>query len=230
MDRGLVAFGDVHLQWQSMRVILDHAREHGIDTALTLGDEGYTFGPSAPSDYELMWNELRTYRDEKAGRELICCIGDHTSYPAKDLLPHFVGAKESATRGKKAVVYQDGSVLAAHNGQWILDLHRGKIEGYGGLEPLVIFHGHSHSLGVLPDYRWLRDDELVYWLRAGEEQHSLEPGKVYWVNPGSQIQRVDDGRMAANFALYNPKERLVTLRTILYNDDDISPSRARHRR
>lgn len=79
-------------------------------------------------------------------------------------------------------------------------------------------------MGVLPEYKWLKDSELVNWLQHGEEQHALELGKVYWVNPGGQFMRADNGRMAANFAMYNPAEKLVTLRTVLYNERSISPS------
>lgn len=81
-------------------------------------------------------------------------------------------------------------------------------------------------MGVLPEYRWLKDNELVDWLKDVEEQHILEPGKIYWVNPGSQFMRTPDQRMAANFATYNPAERLLTLKTILYNERDIHPSPA----
>lgn len=98
MNKKIVVFGDVHLYWQSMRIILDYARENGIDTILTLGDEAHKIYPVASGkqeEYDMMWHELRTFRDEKEGRELICCIGDKTASVARDLLPHFVGMEIS---------------------------------------------------------------------------------------------------------------------------------------
>jgi hypothetical protein len=226
VDRKIVAFGDVHLYWQSTRVILDYAREQGIDTALTLGDEGPLMFPLVignQAEYDRVWHELRTYHNEQEGRKLICCIGDKTAIVAEDLLPHFVGSIKSS-KGTEALVYQNGNIFAAHNGRWILDNHKGEIERYSGSEPLVVFHGHSHSMGVLPEYRWLKLDEQVGWLENGEEQYRLEPGKVYWVNPGGQFMIADGGRRVANCATYNPAERLVVLKTILYDERDIHPS------
>jgi len=197
MNKKLVAFGDVHLHWQAMRLILDYAR---------------------------MWHELRVYRDEKPERKLILTLGDKTAGVASDMVKHFVGVDATSGKVTGSVIYQNGNVLAAHNGQWIRDEYEELIDGYCGLEPLVIFHGHSHSMGVFPEYKWLKDNELVDWLKQGEEQHLLELGKVYWVNPGGQFMRTNDGIMAANFAIYDPSERLVTLKTILYNERDVHPS------
>jgi hypothetical protein len=191
-----------------------------------LGDEAHKIYPviaGEQADYDRMYHELRTFRDEKPDREVICLIGDKTAGVAKDFISHYVGVDKSG-KIASSLVYRNGNVLAAHNGRWILDEYGKLINSYDGSEPLVIFHGHSHSMGVLPEYKWLVGNEFIYLIEKGEEQHELEPGKVYWVNPGCQFIRAEDGRMAANFAVYIPEDRLVTLKTILYNEDDIIPS------
>jgi len=229
MNQKLVVFGDVHLRWQAMKLILDYAREHEIDTALTLGDEGHKMYPletGRQEDYDRMWHELRVFRDEKPGRGLIMTIGEKTAAVAPDLRVHFVGFDETSKRIVGSMVYQSGNILAAHNGQLIQKEHGELIRRYSGLEPLVIFHGHSHSLGVLPEYKWLEEDEFVGWLENGEERYPLQLRTVYWVNPGSQFTRTSDGRMAANFATYDPPTRVVTLKTILYDERAVRPSPA----
>lgn len=227
IDKRMIVFGDVHLVWQAVKVILDYAREHSIDSVLTLGDEGHKMYPYETGDqidYDRLYHELRSFRDERSGRSLVCCIGDKTACAPRDMKPHFVGLSESG-KVTGSVVYQNGNILAAHMGEQILKEHKKRIESFSGLEPLVIFHGHSHSMGVLPQYVWLQHGQFVDYLKSGEEQHKLEPGKVYWVNPGAEFFSVDYDARAANFAIYDPASQLVILKTIVYDEEKISPSK-----
>lgn len=222
----ILSFGDLHLKWQAGRVILDEARQEGIQRVITLGDEAhkiYPFEAGDPMDYKRLWDELRAFRDEDPERVLTCIIGDKTAGVPPDLIRNFEVTDED---GKvKSLVYRDGNVLAVHDGGRIMNgEYRELVEGWDQYEPLVIFHAHSHSMGVLPEYKWLKDDEFVYWLDGEREEHQLEPRSVYWVNPGGNFMRDNNGIWTANFAVYDPQQQTVVLRTERYDDSDIEPT------
>ncbi|MBM3303525.1 MAG: hypothetical protein FJY76_00370 [Candidatus Aenigmarchaeota archaeon] len=214
MDSDMVAFGDLHLAWRAADIILDEARKSGIDIAFNLGDED-TFCGGPQSYYDRLYGAMREFRDEKPGRRLICLIGDKTGGVPSDLKRNYVGT-DSRGRIKGSLVFREGNVIAAHNGRWIIDELGDFIRDYPGGEPLVVFHGHSHSMGVLPEYRWLKDDEKVDFLPEGGREVRLEPGRVYWANPGAPCLYATDDSDAANFLVYSPSRRIITLRSILY--------------
>jgi len=227
MPEKLIAFGDVHLNWQAARVILDHARKEEVNKALTLGDEGYKiypFGTGEQEEYDKLYHEIRTFRNEKPKRILICIKGDKTVTVPPDLFVNFVGFDD---QGKNigSVIFHEDNIIAGHSGKWILEEHEELIKDYQGYEPLIVFHGHSHSMGVLPTYKWLQDDEKVHWLPNSEEVYNLEPRNVYWVNPGGNFMRGPDGTHYANFSIYDPEQQIVTLRTIVFDQNKISPSK-----
>lgn len=222
----IIAFGDIHLQWQSAQVILQHARLEGINNALTLGDEGAKFYPLESGeeiDYFRLYNELRLFRDENPRRVLISVLGDKTVWVPKDLFKHYV---DIAPSGKITgpSIYHHGNIIGAHHGQSLTDENKRLITDYDGYEPLVIFHGSSHSMGVLPKYKWLKDDEFVYWLKKGVEKYQLKPKKVYWVNPGGNFIRKDNNKFVANFAVYNPQNQEIILKSIPYDANTIASS------
>ena len=234
-----VVFGDVHLHWKAVKVILDHARGVGIEKALTLGDEANAVFPQKITDWEeiaRVWHELKAYRDEKNARELVCTLGDKTDALEPDIFRNFVGVDAYGRRPNRAraIIHErqteHENVLAGHRGEDILKAYGPYITYYREscdqrLPPLVIFHGHSHSMGVLSEYKFLHRHEFVDHV-AGEERYELENGKVYWVNPGAQFHEVRNGHrlMAANFAVYEPRGHVVTLKTLLYDPERIQPS------
>lgn len=227
MNEECIIFGDVHLNWKAVVLILDYARKNCIETVLTLGDEAhkkYPYLTGEQEDYDRIWHEFRVYKKENPNRKLILTVGDKTAGVAKDMFKYFIGVDAKTGKITGSTIYKEDNVIVGHDGQSIMDKYGPLIDQYDGLEPLVIFHGHSHSMGVLPEYKWLNDDEFVGWLKNGEEHHILKPGMVYWVNPGGQFLKTDDNKMAANFAKYNPKNHSVTLETIFYKEEEIHPS------
>ena len=149
-----IVFGDLHLDWRALEVILSEARKLGIDTALNLGDEGCFFG-GRDEDYDKLYNALRNFRDERPERELICMVGGETDLVPSDLFRNYVGV-DSRGRTGRCLVRKRGNVIAGHWGEKIFQRYKRLILNYNGLEPLIIFHGHSHSMGVLPEFKWLR--------------------------------------------------------------------------
>lgn len=221
----VLTFGDVHLHWKAAKIILDKARTEDIRRVITLGDEAhkiYPFEAGEPMDYKRLFDELRAFRDEDPERVLTCVIGDKTAGVPQDLFRNFAGVNDE---GKiESLVYSDGNIIAAHNGGYIEQEFGRFIESWDRYEPLVIFHGHSHSMGVLPQYAWLKQEELVHWLQSDEERYKLNPKSVYWVNPGGNFMQVEPGVWAANFAVYDPREQTVVLRTERYVAEGIEPT------
>jgi len=167
---------------------------------------------------------MRAFKNENPKRVLICVMGDKTVTAPADLFLNFVGFNEE---GKKvgSIIYYEDNIIAGHSGKWILEEHEELIKDYQGYKPLIIFHGHSHSMGVLPKYKWLEDDEKVHWLTDGEKIFNLEPRKVYWVNPGGNFMRGPGGTHLANFSIYDPEQQIVTLRTVTFDQNKISSSK-----
>lgn len=228
MAEVLIALGDLHLNWQAGKLIFDKARSEGINTALTLGDEAhkiYPFDIGDPEDYERLYDEMRQFRDELPERRLICVIGDKTAGVPKDLVRNFAGV--SAKGIIESLTWAEDNMIAGHNGEHILKEHKDRIQGYDSYEPLVIFHGHSHSMGVLPEYKWLKDSEKVDWLTEEKMEYKLEPRKVYWVNPGGNFFTNEQGLSFANFAVYDRTQQSVTLNTVVFDRAMINPTARR---
>jgi len=211
MKKRLIVFGDMHLDWRATKVILDEARTLGIDTALTLGDEDHFVGGSERA-YDALFGALRDYRDEKPERELICCVGDDTG-GVRYIIDNYVGVDPSSRELIGSPVFRRGNIIAAHDGGEILKKYGRTISNPRRRKPLVIFHGHSHSMGVLPEYRWLPENEIVHTIPEGERTVQLEEGKVYWVNPGGWAYSDWGEDRKANFAIYDPENQIVVLRT-----------------
>jgi len=219
----LIAFGDLHLHWQAAQLILGYARVQGINNALTLGDEGAKFYPlenGEEIDYLRLYHELRLFRDEGPKRVLTCVLGDKTVWVPPDLYINYVDVSE---KGKITgpSIYHHGNIVAVHHGEVLEKEYKAILDEYQGFEPLVIFHGSSHSMGVLPKYKWLADHEFVFWLKKGAKKYQLKHGKIYWVNPGGNFMMNDEGRMTANMAIYDPSNQEITLQTIPYDPQQI---------
>ncbi|MBL7169800.1 MAG: metallophosphoesterase family protein [Candidatus Aenigmarchaeota archaeon] len=217
MSDKIIVFGDIHLCYQALNVILEEADKLGIDFAINLGDEDSIFGTRRGDEHDLIFGRLRDYRDLRSERRLICVVGNETGGVKPYLLQNYVGVDE---RGRVIgdSIFREGNIIAAHHGTGILQRYGELIRGYNGPEPLVIFHGHSHSMGVLSEYKWLCSDEFVFHLEDGEQRHNLQCGKVYWVNPGRQIGFLRANIGAANFAIYDSQNSEILLRTILYDN------------
>lgn len=228
----IIVFGDLHQNWQAAKVTLDYARREDINTAINLGDEGPrgSWGTTRKDDLNQLFRELKLFRDESSRRRLVCVLGNDTYGIPKELFVNYAGVDPQTGEGI-STTYREDNILAGHAGEWILEDYKGLVENYDGDKPLVIFHGNSHSMGVLPEYRWIKEQDFVYWLEEGKQRFKLEPQKVYWVNPGSGIaivsQRPDGGHLVngvANFAIYNPTLQEVLLKSIRFDPDEIIPS------
>ncbi len=227
MKEKAIVIGDLHLNWQAAKVALDFAREQGINTAINLGDEAHLIYPVAagdPEDYRKLFDELRAFVQEIPNRRLICVVGDKTAGVPDDMCHYYAGTKDGRIIG--SIVFHEDNVIAAHNGQWILDEYSELIKEFNDSDKsLVIFHGHSHSMGVLPEYKWLNDNEFVIHVPEGEEEHKLEPGKAYWVNPGGNFVYNNEGQPVANLAVYDPSQKTILLKTIPFRREEVKPSK-----
>ncbi len=212
MKRKMIVFGDIHLDWEAVNIILDEARNLSIDNALNLGDEDSVFVLSEPWMYDKIYGAMRDFRDEKPERELICCLGDNTGGVKPYLFENYTGFD---SKGEKigSIVLKKENVIAAHRGEKILEEYKKFIKEYKGLEPLIIFHGHSHSMGVLPEFKWLEQNEFIHFIPEEKREFKLEPSKVYWINPGARSPDIVGRKSYANFAIYDPEKQLITLRT-----------------
>ena len=172
-----IIFGDVHLQSDSERVILDYARKYEINKLYTLGDEGhkiYPFASGTQEENDAVFDHIRDFLQEDNSRSLTAVLGDKTYYIPKDFVKHFQGVADNYER-EGSVIYRRENIIAGHIGSDILDEYESLIKNWNDEEnPLVIFHGHSHSMGVLDDYIWLKDNEFVFYLDE-DETHQLMP-------------------------------------------------------
>jgi len=222
MKTKIIAFGDVHLHWKSAKIIFNYARDIKANTVITLGDEAnkiFPFAIGKMEHYDYLYNEYIKFRNEE-NKQLICTAGDKTAGIPKELLHNFIGLNPKTGKIDNYVYFDnENKVLASHFGEYIKSEYEDLLKNYSGDKPLVIFHGHSHSMGILEKYKWLTDDEMRFYLENGEEKHNLEPGKIYWVNPGGNFERKNK-HLFANFAVYNISERIITLKSIPYEDEE----------
>ena len=223
-EHQVLAFGDLHLNWQAGRHIFNVARAQNINHVISLGDEAHKIYPFATGDeqhYELLFDELFRFADEDASRQLVCVAGDKTAGVPPELLPNFVGVSDDG-RMESSAIYRNGNIIAGHSGKWIVEEYGDFIEEYNGDEPLVIFHGHSHYIGVLPVYKWLDDHEKAHFIPEGEVRVTMEPGDVYWVNPGGNYFE-HEGLMLVNYAIYDRSEQTISLRSDRVEKFDVFP-------
>lgn len=226
MNERVLSFGDLHLNWQAAYEILKYARTERLQKVINLGDEGHKFYPlipGEPQDYNSLYGQLRSFRDEDPARVLVCLLGDKTGAIPSDLWLNYVGVDKTGEVSGK-IWYREENILAVHHGEWLIDDPEARelITGWDNYEPLVIFHGSSHSMGVDTSYRWLNSSELVKFLQGNrEERYVLEPKKVYWINPGGNFYYIDGATKVANLAVYDPSEQEILLKTIAYTNIQI---------
>lgn len=216
MAEKILIFGDLHANWRAGKVILDQARSQNINFVVTLGDEGpkfFSMELGAEAHVKSIFDQMIQYRDEHAGRRLVCLIGNDTPKPPGELMGNYVGATSGGELAGP-FIWKHNNMIAGHKGERILEDNEELIRQYHGNEPLVIFHAHSHSMGVLPEYRWLGGEEKVRWLKRGKSIRKLKPGRVYWVNPGGHTYTNDQGIPMANFAIYDREQHKISLRSI----------------
>ncbi|MBS3158516.1 hypothetical protein J4206_04480 [Candidatus Woesearchaeota archaeon] len=211
MNQKAIIFGDIHSQWRAAKIILDEARKSGIDLAVNLGDDIEHFGTD-DYDMTMLWETFRKFLRENPRRKLIGLFGEHNARLPVDILESYIGV-DSDGRPIGSLIYKEGNVIAGHNGGEILDQHGDTIHGHSGLEPLLVLHGHSECINILPEYRWLRGPDKVRFLEQ-DQMHKLEPGRVYWVSPGRARWQEEYSSNHVNFAVYDPKSLEVTLRTL----------------
>lgn len=216
----LIVLGDLHQTWQSAYIIFKEALESNIDVAVNLGDEAANpFDKYDNMDFQSIWILFRRFRDASSTRRLICVQGNNTAEVPKDLFVNYIGVNEQGQQIEPPIWHEE-NIIAGHKGELIVDLKEDFITGYVDKDPLVVFHGHSHSMGVLPEFKWLERDEMVHWITEGKRIYNLEAGKVYWVNPGANNLVTPDGLNAANFAIYDRTQQMITLRSIFYDKRD----------
>jgi hypothetical protein len=110
-------------------------------------------------------------------------------------------------------IFKEDNILAAHKGMDIEKVYGSLIKSYHGTEPLVIFQGHIHSINVLREYKWLSYDDKVHFIKVGVKHFYLDPGTAYWISPGRACY-IGSRTETINFAIYDPKERLVILKSV----------------
>lgn len=212
----MIVFGCLHSKPDALETILKHAEENNINVALNLGDESHLYG----IDWELknIYTLLRDWRDASPERRLICVAGWATRSVTPKLRKDYIGMnKKGEVTGKS--IFKEDNILAAHEGKDILAEHGDFIRNYSGPEPLMIFHGHLHSMNVCREYRRLDDNEKVRFIKEGEKHWELRDRTVYWVSPRKASWPGNDeygygSTEEINFALYYPKDRKLTLKSV----------------
>lgn len=221
LTKPVLVFSDIHSQESALEVILNHARVEGIQTVMSLGDE---HSPFLSSDIDSLiqirelYNRLARWKNEDKNRRLICLPGDTTYDVPEGLWGNYNGHIREGDIFVRSI-YREGNIIASHWGERIYEKHKEFIKNYDGRIPLVIFHGHSHSIGVLQEFKWLRDEEIVDHIEEGERVIKLERGKVYWANPGSVgcfEDPIKGSGSSANFLVYDPINWTITLKSIPY--------------
>jgi hypothetical protein len=216
MDSDMIVFGDLHSKPDALETILGHAEQNNISVALNLGDENHLYGDEC--ELEKVYELLRNWRDASSRRRLICVASDRTDDVISTLCRNYVGMnKRGEIKGKS--IFKEGNILAAHEGKDILEEYGDFIKNYHAREPLMIFHGHLHSMNVCGEYRWLNDNEKIRFIKEGEKHWKLRNRTVYWVSPGKAGWPGNDeygygSTEVANFALYHPKDKKLTLKSV----------------
>ncbi len=213
MNQKAIIFGDIHAEWKAVEIILNEARRLGIDIAVNLGDDRAHFGDD---DYEtyMLWETFRRFLNEKEGRRLIAVFGEHNARPPIDIASSYVGAGSERVRIED-LIYRQDNVIAGHNGEYISAIHGPSINGYSGHTPLVVLNGHIHCITIQPNYRRIDENEKSRLRFLTKEQtHKLEPGRVYWVNPGKARWQEEYSKNYINFAIYDPQRLEVILKSI----------------
>jgi hypothetical protein len=216
MDSNMIVFSCLHSKPDALETILGYAEENNINVALNLGDESHLYG----SEWELkeIYELLKQWRDASSERRLICVEGWATRDVIPQLRKNYVGMnKKGEVNGKS--IFKEGNVLAAHEGKDILEEYGDFIRNYHDQEPLMIFHGHLHSMNVHGEYKWLDDNEKVRFIKEGEKHWELKDRTVYWASPGKaswpgNTEYGGGPTEAINFALYYPKDRKLTLKSV----------------
>ena len=212
MNPEVLIFSDLHLNWKACKVIFEEVKKRNITNVFNLGDEDAFIGKTDEA-YRALFEPLINFNNN--GYELTCLIGNRSGGIPKELFTNYVGVNdEGRVVGKW--IYKQENIIAGHDGEQIAKAYKDVIENYDDSNPLVIFHGHSHSMGVLPEYKWLNDNEKIRIIEEGERTFKLESGKVYWVNPGAQEYMMNGTQHAANFAIYSPEKQKVTLHSVPY--------------
>lgn len=176
MDSSIIVFSCLHSKPDALETILGHAEENNINVALNLGDESHLYG----SEWELkeIYERLKRWRDTSSERRLICVAGWATRDVIPELRKNYVGMnKKGEVVGKN--IFEEGNILASHEGKDILNEYGDFIKNYHGQESLMIFHGHLHSMNVCREYKWLEDNEKVRFIKEGEKHWTLSSGTVY---------------------------------------------------
>lgn len=210
----IIAFGDIHLHWAAAQAILGLAEKKGINCAVNLGDEAII----SPTDSErgeltYVYDQLRRFKSGNVRRVLVCVAGDKTGYVPEDLIDTYYHPEPNKPSHSQPFIFHQDNIICVHRGGYILEKYKYILKSYTGYEPLVIFHGHSHSMGVLPEYKWLENNEFVHFMDKTTKYH-LQPRKIYWVNPGAVFAVAENGRMAANCAIYDPVNQEIILQSI----------------
>ncbi len=215
----IATFGDLHAKWDAAQTLLAHIMSEGFNIVFNLGDEQTRLYPleQEKEAMDALFGELRKYVEGDANRTLVCLLGEKIFYIPRNLWKYYVGVDPQTGKISKKIYYQHENILAVHNGGRLLEYPetRELISGWKNYEPLVIFHGHSHSVGVLPYYKWLAENKIVDYIPEGVRKYPLEPRHVYWVNPGS-VTRVAANIWVASLAEYDPNQQVITLRSIHY--------------
>jgi predicted phosphodiesterase len=216
MNEKMVFFGDLHLEEEALSFILQYASRKKINVVLNLGDES-DFEDS-PIILENIYKRLMKWRDKSSDRRLICVVGDQTEDVIPKLRRNYVGMDENGEVIENSI-FKESNLIAVHSGQDVERAYSELLRSYHNTEPLLVLHGDVHAMSVYRQYRWLDDWQKVRFIKNGERQIKLKRGLIYWISPGCALWEIyknhDFVGNAINFGIYDPKEKKVTLKSVV---------------
>ena len=227
MSKKIAILGDIHSNIDALEVVLEDAREQGVEEYFCTGDiVGYNACP-----HECL----------EIIRSLGCPVvkGNHDHYVASqrnldDFNPHAAAVVEW-TRGRLTAdeleylhempfsVTKMGMTLVhstmdrPESFGYVFDNQQAETNFINQKTP-VCFHGHTHCPMIY-------EKQLSGVYRIDPQDFDLKPGRKYFINVGSVGQPLD-GDPRATYVIYDTAARRVSFRRLEY---DIAAAQARVR-
>ncbi len=223
-----IIFGNTKGKVASVEKILEFADDEDISQIVTLGrfdDNNCAIPSSMENGAQIVYNLLTDWSEASEDR---IWLGILMRY---DDISGFVREREYKkhlfNRKKPRMSHKHNNLLFAHystdprGNTGIAEVFEKEIKAWEESpkeSPLACFFSHSYAMGCWndlpkgesPTYMYLRDEQ------DNALEIPLENGKQYWISTGPNRRLVFGDPYFANFAIYHPKEKRVTLRSILY--------------
>lgn len=221
----IAIFGDIHANLEALDAVLEDAAREGCGNNLAcLGDiVGYNADPSAclekvkalgcPTvkgnhDYEAISTRDLVGMNPVATMAL-SWTRDHLSEEQKDWLKRLPYVKERIADLNDITIVH-ATMDRPMRWEYILNTSDSSFSFERQSTPLC-FHGHTHVPRT-----FIKDPVTGRILQVPDTEIVLEPGRLYFINPGS-VGQPRDGDWRASYAVYTPELSLIQIKRVEYD-------------